>query len=121
MRANEVAGDASGRFRMMREFGILLLVPFLGWSTADGSQLFRCEIRDAVSLGADGRLELNRVVEYLAKLENPIIVDTSTGAVRTGQFGSVQKWDVVQAASSANDSLQCSLLSSPLQPLISSG
>ena len=87
----------------MREFGILLLVPFLGWTTADASQLYRCEIRDAVSLGADGRLERNQLVEKLANIESPIIVDTSTGAIRVGQFGSVQKWDVVQAANSAND------------------
>jgi hypothetical protein len=83
---------------------VLLLVSFAFWYSAShaASSLYRCEAKDAVSLGSDGRIERGVATAYWQQQYANFIVDTATGAIR---FGSAKpdQWLVVQQGGPAND------------------
>jgi len=90
----------------MSDFRLLLLMIFVVSAPPDparADRLFRCEAKDAVVLGADGRIERTVATEYWRESHNNMIVDTSTGAIRYPEKAEPDRWEIVQAGNASND------------------
>jgi hypothetical protein len=84
----------------VKHLAAVVLAALVCLGSAEAGELYRCEVRDQVSVQDDGTVGRSGFDEVVMKQASPLFVDTNSGMVRL--YGISRPWRIIQREAKDN-------------------